>query len=203
LSFIENSDRQRWPTNWRNKYQQAQFRWAIFFVDTDARAGGRRVAIHQYPKRNVPYSEDMGRSANRFTVQGYLVGKFGGSDDEQVNYLTMRDNLIECLEQDGPGMLRLPLPFQTKDVQVMVTGYSTTESRERGGFCTVEMEFVEFGDPLYRSTIATPAQIEQSANAAEKAVEGNAPPSTPEETAAYDKAYQDALRFIERYGPNP
>ena len=178
------------PTNWRDKYQQAKFRWAIFFVEGDGRQGGRRVALHQYPKRNVPYAEDMGRTANRFTVQGYLIGRSGAPDE--ISYLEQKDNLIACLEQDGPGMLRLPLPYKMQDVKVMVQSYSVTESRERGGICTIEMEFVEYGDPHYRSTVSTPQEIGKSAASVEKSVEGEATPKTAKETAPYDKVYQGA-----------
>ena len=165
---------------WRDKYQQAIFRSAIFFVDADVRAGGRRVAVHQYPKRNVPYAEDMGRVANQFQVQGYLIGPV---------YLDLKDNLIAALEQDGPGMLRLPMPYKMSDVQVMVQSYSITESREKGGFCTVEMGFVEYGDPSFRATIASPTAIAQSAAAVESAVMGPISPATLQQVQPYNNLY--------------
>jgi hypothetical protein len=139
---------------WRDRYQEAAFRNVQFFVETDARQGGRRVALHEYPKRNTPYAEDMGRKALRFLVQGYLIGP---------KYWDQKNRLIEALEKDGPGMLRLPLPYQMQDVKVMVMSYAVTEARERGGFCTVEMDFAEYGDPQYRQQISTSGQIEDSA----------------------------------------
>jgi prophage DNA circulation protein len=168
---------------WRDRWQQATFRGSRFFVENGSMAGGRRVALHQYPKRNVPYAEDMGKSANRFTVQGYLIGP---------NYLDDKDTLIEALEKDGPGMLRLPLPYKMRDVQVMVMGFTISEGRERGGMCQVEMEFVEYGDPNYRATTSTPAQIEQSAKGAESAVMGPPAPETKKQTAPYAKVAADA-----------
>lgn len=168
---------------WRDKYQQAMFRSAIFFVDTDVRAGGRRVALHQYPKRNVPYAEDMGRTANAFSVQGYLIGPA---------YLDLKDNLISALEQDGPGMLRLPMPYQMSDVNVMVQSYSITESREKGGICTIEMSFVEYGDPAYRATIATPSQVAQSAANVESSVMGPPAPDTLSQIQPYSNLHSVA-----------
>jgi prophage DNA circulation protein len=168
---------------WRDRWQNAMFRGCGFFVETGTMAGGRRVALHQYPKRNVPYAEDMGKTANRFSVQGYLIGP---------NYLDAKDALIEALEKDGPGMLRLPLPYKMRDVQVMVQGYSVSENRERGGFCQVEMEFVEYGDPNYRTVTSTPAQIEQSAKQTESAVMGPPAPETAAEVAPYAKVAADA-----------
>jgi prophage DNA circulation protein len=203
---------------WRNKLKgrQAQFREAIFFVETDARGGGRRVAVHQYPKRNTPYSEDMGRAANRFIVQGYLIGpNFGNPNlagpaeqNPQNNYLDLKDALIAALEKDGPGRLRLPLPYQMADQYVMVMSYTVTEARERGGMCMLQMEFVEYGDPVYRQTVSTAEEINKSATAVENAAMAPladppplptaadvAPTATDEQIAAaapYAQVYQSA-----------
>jgi prophage DNA circulation protein len=170
---------------WRDKFQRAKFRNAIFYVETDIRGGGRRVALHQYPKRNLPYAEDMGHTANTFNVQGFLITTDG-------TYLTLKNDLIDALEQDGPGMLRLPLPYQMSDVQVMVQQYSITESREKGGMCVVDMSFVEYGDPAYRSTISTPSQIEQSAQKVESSVMGPPAPDTVQQAQPYTNVYKGA-----------
>ncbi len=147
---------------WRDKYQAAKFRNAFFHVETEMRSSGRRVALHEYPKRNDPYAEDMGRSAKRFSVQGYLIGP---------NYLQLKDLLIEALEQDGPGTLRLPLPYQGADIEVMVVQYAVTQTRERGGLCGIEMDFVEAGRPGFSVQLtSTTGAIENSARALEGAV---------------------------------
>jgi prophage DNA circulation protein len=171
---------------WRDKYRQAMFRTAAFFVETDRRSGGRRVALHQYPKRSLPYAEDMGRTANGFSVQGYLIGP---------DYLNDKDALITALEMDGPGNLRLPLPYAMSDVLVMVRAYGVTESRERGGMCTVEMEFVEYGTPLFRPTISTTAQIQSSVSAVESALLGPNQPTvdTAMQAAPYINVFQNAV----------
>jgi prophage DNA circulation protein len=179
---------------WRKKYgaltrangpalAAAAFRGAYFHVETDTRAGGRRVALHQYPKRNVPYAEDMGRTANRFVVQGYLIGP---------NYLDMRDALIEELEKDGPGQLRLPLPYRMSDVTVVVQSYTVTESRERGGFCTIDMDFIEYGDPQYRQTVSTPEQVNSAATKTEDELIGPPTPQLQSQAAPYSQVYASA-----------
>jgi len=170
---------------WRDRWQQAQFRGEPFFVETGGQAGGRRVAVHEYPKRNVPYSEDMGRRATQYVVQGYLIGP---------RYLDAKDALITALDKDGPGMLRLPLPYMMRDVKVMVVSYSVTEARERGGTCVIEMQFVEYGDPSYRSTVSTPAEIQKSASSVENSVIGPQEPSaeTSQQAAPYARVYNGA-----------
>jgi hypothetical protein len=142
------------PNPWRKRYQEAAFRNVQFFVESDAQQGGRRVAVHEYPKRNTPYAEDMGHKALRFLVQGYLIGP---------NYWDQKNRLIDALEKDGPGLLRLPLPFEMTDKMVMVMSYTVTEAREKGGYCTVEMDFVEYGDPEFRREVSTSGQVEDDA----------------------------------------
>jgi prophage DNA circulation protein len=168
---------------WRTKYQTAWFRGISFHVETDVRAGGRRVALHQYPKRNVPYAEDMGRTARTFQVQGYLIGS---------TYLASKNSLIDALEEDGPGSLRLPMPYEMSDVTVMVQSYSISETREKGGYCAIDMTFVEYGDPNYRSNVSTPAQIEQSAQKVEQNVMSDADQKTLDQVKPYSAVYKSA-----------
>jgi prophage DNA circulation protein len=147
---------------WRDRFQTAFFRGATFHVEADTRIGGRRTALHEYPKRNDPYAEDMGRTARRFTITGYLIGP---------NYLTLKDQLIDALEADGPGTLRLPMPYQGSDIEVMVVQYQITESRQRGGMCGIEMDFVEYGKPGFANNEeATGAAVNDAAKALEGAV---------------------------------
>jgi prophage DNA circulation protein len=170
------------PT-WRTNWLQALFRDAMFYVENQTRSSGRRVAMHQYPKRNLPYAEDMGRSAQRFVVQGYLIGPF---------YHELKYKLIDALEKDGPGMLRLPMQYRKTDVSVMVQSYSISEARERGGMCGIEMDFVEYGDPAYRQTIATPDTLFASAQATEKAVAGKPTEKTAQEAAPFKQVHDAA-----------
>jgi prophage DNA circulation protein len=184
-----------YPSAWRSKWVQAKFRDAIFYVETNARASGRRVALHEYPKRSIPYAEDMGRKAITLAVQGYCIGKqtlrrpalrVGFPADASIvqtpnaqtavfqgrDYLTMKNNLIEALEQDGPGLLTLPMQFKFADMNVMVQGYSVTEQREAGGICRFDMNFVEYGDPNFRSNISTPQEVQAKAATVEQIVSG-------------------------------
>ena len=190
------------PSAWRSKWVQAKFRDAMFYVETDARQSGRRVALHQYPKRNTPYAEDMGRAAINIQINGYVIGRqrsggavqitrgrfnegrvqnlpvvqstipAGGSATQARDYLTMKNELILALEKDGPGYLTLPMQHQFLDLEVMVMSYTATESRERGGMCQFNMTFVEYGDPFFRSTISTPDEIMKSAANVENVLMG-------------------------------
>src|SRR4029079_12965701 len=86
--------------------QQASFRGVIFHVDTQARASGRRTVVHEYPKRNDPYSEDMGRHARRINLQGYLIYN---PSNPLYEYVSQRFALIRALEADDAGRLVHPV----------------------------------------------------------------------------------------------
>jgi len=134
---------------WRGKLMPARFRNARFHVDSATRESGRRIVPHEYPKKDVPYAEDMGRRAREFTVRGYIIvypRDVGGAGNElkKKNYLDARDELIKCLETDGPSELQLPLLGILK---VACTRYRVTEENRLGGYCVFDMSFVEYGQP--------------------------------------------------------
>jgi prophage DNA circulation protein len=146
------------PQNpWRAKYRQASFRQARFFIEVASRVSGRRVAIHEYPKKSTPFSEDMGQRAVHFTVTGFVIANVNNG----FNYIQDMQALINACENGSPGSLTLPtIPA----MQVVCTTYSCQEMRERGGYAAFEMQFVEAGDA---SNVMVPDQTpQQTAQAA-------------------------------------
>jgi prophage DNA circulation protein len=192
------------PSAWRRHWVQAKFRDAIFYVETDQRGSGRRVALHQYPKRNTPYAEDMGRAAVQIQVNGYVIGRPTSVSGAQRlvapgrDYLTMKNDLIKALEQDGPGYLTLPMQHQLIDLEVMAMTYTVTESRERGGMCVFQMQFVEYGNPRYRSTINTAAEIQKSAATVENVLRGLVEGKSRDEIVAAMQPYTQVFNTAER-----
>lgn len=81
------------------KFKKAKFKNVEFFVESHEKSGGRRVVLHEYPNRDLPSSEDLGRKASSFTIEAYLIG---ASVDEE------RDALETALESEGPGILVHP-----------------------------------------------------------------------------------------------
>jgi prophage DNA circulation protein len=131
---------------WRAALQPASFKGAIFFVDIDEKGGGRRLVPHEFPKRDVPYTEDMGRRARRYTIQAYIVsGAENGFD-----YRPLRDALVLQLEAEGPG----PLVHPTMGTDtVEVDTFRVTERRELGGYVEFEMQFIEAGSQISTTPI--------------------------------------------------
>ena len=129
---------------WRSSLRRASFRSARFHVDTGVRESGRRTVQHEFPKRDVPYAEDMGRKAREFTVRGYIIvyPKDTGDVLQQKNYIPARDSLILALETEGPADLQLPT---LGVLNVQCTRYRITEEEKFGGYCVFDMTFTEFG----------------------------------------------------------
>jgi prophage DNA circulation protein len=161
---------------WRQHLRRASFRSAQFYVDTSVRESGRRVVNHEFPKRNAPYAEDMGRRAIEFTVRGYCIvfgseTMFPSDVLKKKNYIPARDALIRALETDGPANLQLPLLGM---LNVMALRYRVTEEEKFGGYCVFDMTFTEFGQAPATGTRDSAAGVGLAAtnlgNAAQTAI---------------------------------
>jgi prophage DNA circulation protein len=108
------------------------------------------VAGHQFPKRDDPYAEDMGRRGRRITITAYVIG---------AEYQADRDTLIEAMEAEGPGLLIHPTGGQAL---YQPEGYSKTESRLKGNLAEFELTFVEPGDQSTSSSSVSTAAIVNS-----------------------------------------
>jgi prophage DNA circulation protein len=129
---------------WRRNWKPAMFRDKRFHVDANVRESGRRIVNHEFPKRDINYAEDMGKRAREFTVRGYIIVYPRDTEGalQKKNYIPARNQLIEALEQEGPGTLQLPL---LGSMQVVCQRYRVTEETRLGGYCTFDMTFTEYG----------------------------------------------------------
>jgi prophage DNA circulation protein len=140
--------------SWREQWQEASFRGVSFKVQDHDASGGRRVASHEYPQRDAPYTEDMGRKQRTYSISALVIG---------ADYRAQRDDLVKALEQTGAGLLVHPWLGR---LQVVVTGYSVSESTSKGGQATIHIQCAESGaKPAPASTIDTPTKVSDSANA--------------------------------------
>lgn len=145
---------------WRDRLQPASFRGVEFHVEVSARQSGRRTVVHEYPKRDDPYSEDMGRHAIRWAVTGYIVY---GDRRLREGVIKQRDALCEALERDDAGTFQHPSMYS---LLVMVERYSMTESKQKGGYFEFDMQFVEAGKPVLGGVeIATRELVQTRATA--------------------------------------
>jgi prophage DNA circulation protein len=146
---------------WRDSLVPASFRGAVFHVETSGRSSGRRVVLHQYPKRDDPYAEDMGREAVRWTFNGYLIHGDHGMGN---NLLANIAELQMALEASEAGMLIHPM---IGAMLVMCEKYSYSDSRSKGGYVEFDMQFVEAGMPGMQGFTDAGSSLTSSATNAE------------------------------------
>lgn len=109
----------------------ATFRGVPFIVESSEMSGGRRGVTHEYPGRDLPFREDLGRAAREFPVEGYLVG-----GDVQAQ----RERLQAAFEKEGPDELVHPYYGARR---VAVTTFRFRTSSREGRFVSFSVEFVE------------------------------------------------------------
>lgn len=120
---------------WIDNLLPAFFRGVPFYMEHDDLTVGRRVQLHEYPQRDKPYAEDLGRAARKLAITGYVIGP---------GYMTLRDLLLGALEAPGPGCLVHP---HYGPMMVMAKGEcKVTHSKDEGGMCRFSMSFVEAKD---------------------------------------------------------
>jgi hypothetical protein len=86
-------------SEWRDRKQGASFRGVPFLVDTDSVPVGRRTQLHEFPQRDQPFVEDLGRRTRQYKFTGFVAG-----DD----FLAQRDRLLTALDTPGAGELVHP-----------------------------------------------------------------------------------------------
>ncbi len=117
--------------SWREKLGEGSFRGKPFHVTSVTYSGGRRGPLEEYPQRDLPYKEDMGRKGRTFPLEAFVIG-----DD----YFAAREALIAALEEPGPG--ELVHPYYGKR-RVAVETFRVSESNDEGGIARFSIEFVE------------------------------------------------------------
>lgn len=143
--------------SWRDKKEQASFRGVPFFVDKDSQPAGPRTQVHEYPQRDKPSVERLGKQTIEIKVTGFVVG-----DD----CLDQRDKLLEAIEKPEVG--ELVHPWRGK-ISVSVIKCEYSHSRTEMGVVRFDMVFVEDdGDVPYP---ATSTNLASSLNAAADEVE--------------------------------
>jgi prophage DNA circulation protein len=149
-------------TPWRDALLPASYKGVEFHVEATGEDGGRRLVVHEYPKKDRPYAEDMGRRAYGFNVRAYCIAF--PSDTAlplyQRDYRILRDRLRQALSEGGAGRLQMPT-FPA--VIVAVDRYRCTEETRYGGYCTFDIQFVEQGvDPPPPQQSSRDSLIERS-----------------------------------------
>ncbi|MCO4171775.1 DNA circularization N-terminal domain-containing protein [Aeromonas veronii] len=131
-----------------DRLQPASFRGVAFKVDSDDLQVGRRTVLHEYPGRDTPSVEDMGRETREYAISAYLIGP---------DFIAERDRLIEALEQAGPG--ELVSPWYGRMNVVVMGKQRISHSKADGGMCVVSFTFVESGEDEWPTSTPTGSSL--------------------------------------------
>jgi hypothetical protein len=117
-----------------DELRPASFRGVRFYVRSDKGDYGRRIVTHEYPMRDVPYNEDMGEKAQKFSITGYVFGD---------NWIGVKDAVVAACRTRGPAMLSLPAEAPKF---VVCNTLSVSRSKDECGYFELHMEFTGAGD---------------------------------------------------------
>lgn len=121
--------------SWKDNLVPASFRGVRFQFNGDGGGFGRRNVKHEYPNRDKPYAEDMGKATREISITAYLIGR---------DFMEQRDRMIKAIETPGPGELIHPLYGA---MTVVCDGIQRiSHNKDDGGMCTIEFSFFESGD---------------------------------------------------------
>lgn len=112
--------------------REASFKGAKFHVEETGGQFGRRTVLHEYPFRDLPYGEDLGRAARRFDVSAFFLN----ADEYQA--------FIDACESEGAGTLIHP--FFGKAFVQLENSADVRYPRAEGGRYSVQLTFVEAGE---------------------------------------------------------
>jgi prophage DNA circulation protein len=118
---------------WRDRLRPASWRGVRFHVDETGGEVGRRLQMHEYPQRDQPWAEDLGRAQRRWNLTGYCLGP---------GYMGTRDRLLAACEQRGAGKLIHPY---LGELHVVCERFRYRETDQEGGICRFELAFAEPG----------------------------------------------------------
>jgi len=130
--------------------QPASFRRVPFQVDSADLETGRRNQIHEYPQRDKPYAQDLGRATRNLKFDAFVIGE---------DYIQQANSLLAALETIGPGQLVHPW-FGA--MQASVTSCSVAFNRELG-YARFSLSFVESGELEFPSATNATANISREA----------------------------------------
>lgn len=132
---------------WRRRLRKASFRGVRFNITEANSSFGRRIVGHEFPKRDEPYSEDLGRKTREFSFEAFING---------FDYMRLRDKLIAACEKEGPGKLVHPY-YGNRDV--VCTDCELLESTLEGGVARFRLSFREAGSLKFPTTKSNPKGI--------------------------------------------
>ncbi|WP_035383998.1 DNA circularization N-terminal domain-containing protein [Ferriphaselus sp. R-1] len=119
--------------SWADRMVTARWRGNQFLTESHDTKGGRRLAVHEYPGGEEPVVEDLGAKSGEFRLNAYFIG---------FDYDLFRDAFLVALNTPGAAWLDHPWRGQ---IWVRARDWSIHESNDKGGYCTISVDFVPGG----------------------------------------------------------
>lgn len=119
--------------SWAERMVTARFRDNPFLTESHDTKGGRRLVVHDYPGGEEPVVEDLGAKSGEFRLNAYFIG---------FDYDLFRDAFLMALNTPGAAWLDHPWLGQQ---WVRARDWSIHESNDKGGYCTISVDFVPGG----------------------------------------------------------
>jgi prophage DNA circulation protein len=116
-------------TTWRESLLPASFRGIRFVIDSSSVPVGRKGQLHEYPQRDEPFFEVLGKQAQVHKLTAFVIG-----DD----CFERRDQLLEALEKEGAGELVHPWLGR---MQVEAGECELQHDRREGGMARFDLTF--------------------------------------------------------------
>lgn len=130
----------------------ASFRGVEFQVDDSAIEAGRRTQVHEYPQRDKPWAEDLGRATRGITLTAFVIG---------ADYVERANKLLAALETAGPGQLVHPW---LGTLNVSIKDPARVRFDRRGlGVATFDLSFVEAGELAFPTASTSTASTSRLA----------------------------------------
>ncbi len=142
--------------SWRQRLRPAKLGKAAFFIDSADGDLGRSTQVHEYPLRDKPYVEDLGRRARRFTLDAYVLANAAN----QYDYMAARDALIVEIESAGPRTL--VHPYLGEMTVSVVDARGPRESTAEGGMARFSITVVESGELRFPTAEPNTAEAAQT-----------------------------------------
>ncbi|WP_345859332.1 DNA circularization N-terminal domain-containing protein [Shewanella algae] len=142
--------------------QMASFRNVEFWFETVEGQSGRRAIPHEYPKRDIGWTEDNGAKLKQFSIDAVLIGG---------DYRTALNALLKALNTPGPGKLVHP---HFGEMLVQIGEVSHRLSSAKGGYASVKFECFDAGKQQEPATNdATQYQLKTAVNGASMQVKSD------------------------------
>ncbi len=122
--------------DWTTRLKPAKWRNVEFLTDSHDSQHGQRLVVTELPGADAPIVEDLGAKAPSYKVAAYFIGP---------QYDLRRDEFLALLATPGAEWLMHPWMGR---LRVRAHTWGVHESTDKGGFCTVTVDFVHAGQEL-------------------------------------------------------